>query len=167
MVNIGHANYGTLDKAPLGEMCYCKKTFGHYDKGTMCILVLWYSGRGTHIPFFSCRYLALCENYSVCHKQKLSGWGTEIRHSLRLNVEVVARAWQNFGSLVVGVNIILQVVILSFYVPCKKLTKKMEKCPKSVQFLHCITYCTERLTLGHVQLFDKFLEVKLQHLEVR
>ena len=41
-----------------------------------------------------------------------------IRHSLRLNAEVVARAWQILGSLVVGIQIILHVVILfsCFYV---------------------------------------------------
>ena len=55
---------------------------------------------------------------------------SSLRHSLRLNAEVVARAWQILGSLVVGVKIILQVVILFFYVPFRKLTKKMEKMSK-------------------------------------
>ena len=50
----------------------------------------------------------------------------DIRHSLRLNAEVVARA----GFFVVGVNMILQVVILFLYVHCKNHTKKMEKMSK-------------------------------------
>ena len=37
-----------------------------------------------------------------------------IRHSLRLNAEFVARAWQILGSLVVGVKIIFQVFIIFF-----------------------------------------------------
>ena len=28
-------------------------------------------------------------------------------------------------------------------------------------------YCTDRLKLGHAQLFDQFFEVKLKHLEAR
>ena len=64
-----------------------------------------------------------------------------IRHSLRLSAEVVARAGQILGSLVVGVKILLNFFIL-FYVPCKKLTKKIEK-------------------------MSKFLEFKLTHLEAR
>ena len=52
----------------------------------------------------------------------------DIGHSLGLNAEVEAKALQISGSLVVGVKIILQVVILFFFdVPCNKLTKKMEK----------------------------------------
>ena len=54
-----------------------------------------------------------------------------------------------------------------FYLPCKKLTKKMEKNPKSIQLWLCIRYCTDRLTLGHVRVFNQFLEVKLKHLEAR
>ena len=46
-------------------------------------------------------------------------------HSLRLNAEVVAKAWQIFGSLIVGVKIILQVVILLFYVSYKKNMSKI------------------------------------------
>ena len=53
-----------------------------------------------------------------------------IWHSLRLNSEVVTRAWQILGSFVVGVKMILQVVILFLYVPCKNHTKKMEKMSK-------------------------------------
>ena len=37
-----------------------------------------------------------------------------IRHSLRLNAELAARAWLILGSLVVGVQIILRVFILVF-----------------------------------------------------
>ena len=49
----------------------------------------------------------------------------------------------------------------------RNLQKKWKKCPKSIQFWLCIRYCTDRLTLRHVQLFDRFLEVKLKHLEAR
>ena len=51
----------------------------------------------------------------------------KLRHSFRLNAEVVARAWQILGSLVWRVNIILQVLILLLYVPCMKLTKNVKK----------------------------------------
>ena len=47
------------------------------------------------------------------------------RHSIRLNAEVMARAWQILGSLVLRVNIILQVLILLLNVPCMKLTKNL------------------------------------------
>ena len=90
-----------------------------------------------------------------------------IRQSLRLNAEVVARARQILGSLVVGVKIILQVFILFFMCPLVNLQKKWKKCPKSIQVWFCIRYCTDRLMLGHVPLFDRFLEVKLKHLEAR
>ena len=74
----------------------------------------------------------------------------------------------NLYPLFVGVKIILQVVIISFYVPCKKLTEKMrKKRPKSIQLCLCIKYCTDGLTLRHVGLFDRSLEVKVKHLEVR
>ena len=60
----------------------------------------------------------------------------------------------------------LQVVMLFLYVPCKKVTKKMgKKCSKSIMLWLCIRYCTDRLTLGHMRLFNQFLEVKLKHLE--
>ena len=48
-----------------------------------------------------------------------------------------------------------------FYGSCKKLTDRWKKCPKSIKFWLCIRYCTDRLALGHVQLFNQFLEVKL------
>ena len=48
------------------------------------------------------------------------------RHSLRMNAELAARAWLNFGSLVVGVQIILRVVILVFLCTFYE-TKKLEK----------------------------------------
>ena len=90
-----------------------------------------------------------------------------IRHSLRLNTEVVARARQILGSLVVGLKIILQVVI--FFVMClvRNLQKNEKKIPKSILLLLCIRYCTDRLTFGHVPVFDQFLEVELKHLDSR
>ena len=81
-----------------------------------------------------------------------------IWHSLRLNAEVVARAWKFLGSLVVWVKIILQVVILFLMCLVRNLQKKWKKCPKSIQLWLCNKYCTEILLLGHVQLFDQFLE---------
>ena len=90
-----------------------------------------------------------------------------LRHSLRLNAEVVARAWQILDYLVVGVKIILQVSYFFFMCLVRNLQKKMKKCPKSIQLWLCIRYCTDRLKLGHAQLFDQFLEVKLKHLEAR
>ena len=47
------------------------------------------------------------------------------------------------------------------------LQKKLKKCPKSIQLWFCIRFCTDRLMLGPMQLFDRFLEVKLKHLEAR
>ena len=70
----------------------------------------------------------------------------------------MARALQILGSLVVGVKIILQVVILFFMCLLRNLQKKFRKCPESIQLWLCIKYCTDRLTLGHVQLFDRFVE---------
>ena len=46
-----------------------------------------------------------------------------LRHSLRLNTDVVARAWQILGSLVVGVKIIFQIVIF-FWCACQETYKK-------------------------------------------
>ena len=76
-----------------------------------------------------------------------------------VNTEVVARAWQILGSLVLGVQIILQIVIL--FLSCalwETYKKKWKKCPKSIQLWLCIRYCTDRLTRGHVRHFDQFLK---------
>ena len=108
------------------------------------------------------RHQKLGNKWSQCRIQNKR---QAIWHSLRLNEEVMARAWHILGSLVVGVKIILQVFILFFYVPCKKLTKKWKKFPKSIKLRLCIRYCTDRLTLGHVRPYDRFLKVKLRHLE--
>ena len=50
-------------------------------------------------------------------------------HSSRLNAEVVARAWKILSSLVVGVNIILQIVLPFFM--C--LVRNLQKNGKNVQ----------------------------------
>ena len=57
----------------------------------------------------------------------------------------------------------------NFFFTClvRNLQKRWKKCPKSIQLWLCIRYCTDGLTLGHVQIFDQFLEVKLKHLEAR
>ena len=47
----------------------------------------------------------------------------------------------------------------------RNLQKKWKKCSKSIKLWLCIRYCTDRLRLGYVQLYDQFLEVKLKHLE--
>ena len=46
----------------------------------------------------------------------------------------------------------------------RNLQKKWKKCPKSFKLWLCIRYCTDKLTLGHVRLYDRFLEVMLKHL---
>ena len=96
-------------------------------------------------------FLMICNDFVITFSG-LTDWLNNIWHSLRLNAEVMARAWHILDSLVVGVKIILQVVIRFFYVPCKKL----KKCPKSIKLWLCIRYCTDRLTLGHVRLYDRF-----------
>ena len=50
-----------------------------------------------------------------------------LQYSLRLNAELPAREWVILGFLVLGVQIILQVVILIFYEHFKILTKKIAK----------------------------------------
>ena len=52
---------------------------------------------------------------------------SDIRHSMRLNTELAARAWLILGSSIVGVNIILRSVIHDFYAPFIRLTKKISK----------------------------------------
>ena len=47
-------------------------------------------------------------------------------HSFKLHAEVMARAWNILGSLVVGVKIILQVVMIFLYVPCNKMGKNVQ-----------------------------------------
>ena len=44
MVKIGMITLGHPDKAILGQLSYYDKTFGHYDKRTMCSHVFLYSG---------------------------------------------------------------------------------------------------------------------------
>ena len=86
---------------------------------------------------------------------------------MRLNAEVVARAWQILSSVVVGVKNILYVVILFLMCLVRNLQKKMEKISKINPVVALLRYCTDRLTLRHVRLSDQFLEVKLKHLEAR
>ena len=60
---------------------------------------------------------------------------SDIRHSMRLNTELAARAWLILGSSIVGVKIILRSVIHDFCALFMKLTKKLEKkIPKSIFF---------------------------------
>ena len=47
------------------------------------------------------------------------------------------------------------------------LQEKWETCPKPIQLWLCVKYCTDRLLLGHVRLFNLFLELKLKPLEAR
>ena len=59
---------------------------------------------------------ALAGNYYItlgCCCQELGG-NVCLRHSLRLNADVVARAWLIVGSIVVRVHNILMVLILAF-----------------------------------------------------
>ena len=50
-----------------------------------------------------------------------------IWHSLRMNAKLVARAWANLGSLIVGVTIILRSIIYDFHEPFLKFTQKLGK----------------------------------------
>ena len=104
--------------------------------------------------------------YNIIYRDNpITGW-SDLRHSLRLNAEVMARAWQIWGSLVVGVK---KCYRLLFFFIClvRNLQQKWKIFPKSIQLWLCIMYCTDRLTLGYVRLFDRFLEVKLEQLEAR
>ena len=112
----------------------------------------------------------ILKNHGV-HPVLLGKWaelpGFSIWHSLRLNTEVMARAWHILGSLVVGIKIVLQIVFLSLCVLLETYKKWRKKCPKSIKLWLCIRYWTDRLTLSYVRLFNQFWEVKLKHLEVR
>ena len=57
------------------------------------------------------------------------------------------------------------VYVLVFMCLVRNLPKKWKKFPKSIKLWLCIRYCTGRLTLWNVRLYDRFLEVKLKHLE--
>ena len=82
-------------------------------------------------------------------------WGSvSLGHSLRLNAEFVARAWEILGSFVVGGQNDFKVCHSFFWCALYVYNKrKIEKCPKSIQLWLCFKYCTEKKTLGHVQPF--------------
>ena len=88
---------------------------------------------------------SLRRSYNTLNNNKLR---LMLWHSLRLNAEVVARAWQILGG---GQNIFT--FCHSFFMCLvRNLQKKWKKYPKSIQLWLCIRYCTGGLTLRHVRL---------------
>ena len=108
-------------------------------------MVLKVPNNGQH--YFSKLYKFM-NHIKVCFKP--------LKHSLRLNAKDLARAWQILGSLIWRLKIISLVVILFFMCLVRYLQKKWKFFRKSIHLWLCITYYSDRLTLGHVRLLNDF-----------